>query len=444
MTLLWRKCRKEVRPGLLNTITQPSAKGNAPDQGVFAGVCYLVALLSTLSVVRAGETGVTAYQEVSKLLDDDTRQKFALEYEIHDQGTARVLGADFAPLSGATVGPYVFEAKRKGGLSWTHRLTVTTEWTLVDRNGREIEPGIRPGEEVKIREIVKTAEILPLTGATCAVSVEDAVKRAQSILAEIKSLSLVDLPLSWTGGTMIRSQSVGTVRKVAFKSSAPAFYLETQADDNGVPVFLFFQMDEAPDGNAGQILERRFYLHEGEVRRSLEKVVAIPAGGDRTALIKAAASRALTITPQAARRIQETAVALMSSDDLEGLAKKILRAQRRLQEPAVPLDFSAWSPMAMTVAPVAADPSVETCAIELIQSQQWLPEVIGEQEDLYADEYPAAPGHAKVVVTFLTSPASGKDSERYLLELEKTADGWKLTRSAGYQHRRSGETTWQK
>ena len=297
---------------------------------------------------------------------------------------------------------------------------------------------------MKIREIVKTAEILPLTGATCAVSVEDAVKRAQSILAEIKSLSLVDLPLSWTGGTMIRSQSVGTVRKVAFKSSAPAFYLETQADDNGVPVFLFFQMDEAPDGNAGQILERRFYLHEGEVRRSLEKVVAIPAGGDRTALIKAAASRALTITPQAARRIQETAVALMSSDDLEGLAKKILRAQRRLQEPAVPLDFSAWSPMAMTVAPVAADPSVETCAIELIQSQQWLPEVIGEQEDLYADEYPAAPGHAKVVVTFLTSPASGKDSERYLLELEKTADGWKLTRSAGYQHRRSGETTWQK
>ena len=444
MTLLWRKCRKEVRPGLLNTITQPSAKGNAPDQGVFAGVCYLVALLSTLSVVRAGETGITAYQEVSKLLDDDTRQKFALEYEIHDQGTARVLGADFAPLSGATVGPYVFEAKRKGGLSWTHRLTVTTEWTLVDRNGREIEPGIRPGEEVKIREIVKTAEILPLTGATCAVSVEDAVKRAQSILAEIKSLSLVDLPLSWTGGTMIRSQSVGTVRKVAFKSSAPAFYLETQADDNGVPVFLFFQMDEAPDGNAGQILERRFYLHEGEVRRSLEKVVAIPAGGDRTALIKAAASRALTITPQAARRIQETAVALMSSDDLEGLAKKILRAQRRLQEPAVPLDFSAWSPMAMTVAPVAADPSVETCAIELIQSQQWLPEVIGEQEDLYADEYPAAPGHAKVVVTFLTSPASGKDSERYLLELEKTADGWKLTRSAGWQHRRSGETTWQK
>ena len=444
MTLLWRKCRTEVRPGLLNTITQPSAKGNAPDQGVFAGVCFLVALLSTLSVVRAGETGVTAYQEVSKLLDDDTRQKFAMEYEIHDQGTARVLGADFAPLSGATVGPYVFEAKRKGGLSWTHRLTVTTEWTLVDRNGREMEPGIRPGEEVKIREIVKTAEILPLTGATCAVSVEDAVKRAQSILAEIKSLSLVDLPLSWTGGTMIRSQSVGTVRKVAFKSSAPAFYLETQADDNGVPVFLFFQMDEAPDGNAGQILERRFYLHEGEVRRSLEKVVAIPAGGDRTALIKAAASRALTITPQAARRIQETAVALMSSDDLEGLAKKILRAQRRLQEPAVPLDFSAWSPMAMTVAPVAADPSVETCAIELIQSQQWLPEVIGEQEDLYADEYPAAPGHAKVVVTFLTSPASGKDSERYLLELEKTADGWKLTRSAGWQHRRSGETTWQK
>ncbi|MGB3120108.1 MAG: hypothetical protein WBE58_14905, partial [Verrucomicrobiales bacterium] len=338
----------------------------------------------------------------------------------------------------------VFEAKRKGGLSWTHRLTVTTEWTLVDRNGREIEPGIRPGEEVKIREIVKTAEILPLTGATCAVSVEDAVKRAQSVLAEIKSLSLVDLPLSWTGGTMIRSQSVGTVRKVAFKSSAPAFYLETQADDKGVPVFLFFQMDEAPDGNAGQILERRFYLHEGEVRRSLEKVVAIPAGGDRTALIKAAASRALTITPQAARRIQETAVALMSSDDLEGLAKKILRAQRRLQEPAVPLDFSAWSPMAMTVAPVAADPSVETCAIELIQSQQWLPEVIGEQEDLYADEYPAAPGHAKVVVTFLTSPASGKDSERYLLELEKTVAGWKLTRSAGWQHRRSGETTWQK
>lgn len=444
MTLLWQKCRTEVRPGLLNTITQPSAKGNAPDQGVFVGVCFLVALLSTLAVVRAGETGITAYQEVSKLLDDDTRQKFAMEYEIHDQGTARVLGADFAPLSGATVGPYVFEAKRKGGLSWTHRLTVTTEWALVDRNGREIEPGIRPGEEVKIREIVKTAEILPLTGATCAVSVEDAVKRAQSVLAEIKSLSLVDLPLSWTGGTMIRSQSVGTVRKVAFKSSAPAFYLETQADDKGVPVFLFFQMDEAPDGNAGQILERRFYLHEGEVRRSLEKVVAIPAGGDRTALIKAAASRALTITPQAARRIQETAVALMSSDDLEGLAKKILRAQRRLQEPAVPLDFSAWSPMAMTVAPVAADPSVETCAIELIQSQQWLPEVIGEQEDLYADEYPAAPGHAKVVVTFLTSPASGKDSERYLLELEKTVAGWKLTRSAGWQHRRSGETTWQK
>lgn len=444
MTLLWQKCRTEVRPGLLNTITQPSAKGNAPDQGGFVGVCFLVALLSTLVVVRAGETGITAYQEVSKLLDDDTRQKFAMEYEIHDQGTARVLGADFAPLSGATVGPYVFEAKRKGGLSWTHRLTVTTEWALVDRNGREIEPGIRPGEEVKIREIVKTAEILPLTGATCAVSVEDAVKRAQSVLAEIKSLSLVDLPLSWTGGTMIRSQSVGTVRKVAFKSSAPAFYLETQADDKGVPVFLFFQMDEAPDGNAGQILERRFYLHEGEVRRSLEKVVAIPAGGDRTALIKAAASRALTITPQAARRIQETAVALMSSDDLEGLAKKILRAQRRLQEPAVPLDFSAWSPMAMTVAPVAADPSVETCAIELIQSQQWLPEVIGEQEDLYADEYPAAPGHAKVVVTFLTSPASGKDSERYLLELEKTVAGWKLTRSAGWQHRRSGETTWQK
>ena len=444
MTLLWQKCRTEVRPGLLNTITQPSAKGNAPDQGVFVRVCFLVALLSTLAVVRAGETGITAYQEVSKLLDDDTRQKFAMEYEIHDQGTARVLGADFAPLSGATVGPYVFEAKRKGGLSWTHRLTVTTEWALVDRNGREIEPGIRPGEEVKIREIVKTAEILPLTGATCAVSVEDAVKRAQSVLAEIKSLSLVDLPLSWTGGTMIRSQSVGTVRKVAFKSSAPAFYLETQADDKGVPVFLFFLMDEAPDGNAGQILERRFYLHEGEVRRSLEKVVAIPAGGDRTALIKAAASRALTITPQAARRIQETAVALMSSDDLEGLAKKILRAQRRLQEPAVPLDFSAWSPMAMTVAPVAADPSVETCAIELIQSQQWLPEVIGEQEDLYADEYPAAPGHAKVVVTFLTSPASGKDSERYLLELEKTVAGWKLTRSAGWQHRRSGETTWQK
>ncbi|MEZ5431171.1 MAG: hypothetical protein R3F31_08335 [Verrucomicrobiales bacterium] len=225
----------------MNTITQPSAKGNAPDQGVFVGLCFLVALLSPLAVVRAGETGIAAYQEVSRLLDDDTRQKFALEYEIHEQGTARVLGADFAPLSGATVGPYVFEAKRKGGLSWTHRLTVTTEWALVDRNGREIEPGIRPGEEVKIRELVKSAEILPLTGATCAVSVEDAVKRAQSVLAEIKSLSLVDLPLSWKGGTMIRSQSGEIVRKVVFKSSAPAFYVETQTDDKGVPVFLFFK-----------------------------------------------------------------------------------------------------------------------------------------------------------------------------------------------------------
>ena len=411
---------------------------------MFVGLCFLVALLSPLAVVRAGETGIAAYQEVSRLLDDDTRQKFALEYEIHDQGTARVLGADFAPLSGATVGPYVFEAKRKGGLSWTHRLTVTTEWALVDRNGREIEPGIRPGEEVKIRELVKTAEILSLTGATCAVSVEDAVKRAQSVLAEIKSLSLVDLPLSWTGGTMIRSQSGGIVRKVVFKSSAPAFYVETQTDDKGVPVFLFFQMDEAPEGNAGQILERRFYLHEGEVRRSLEKMAAIPAGGDRTALLKAAPNKALTIHPQAARRIQETTVALLSSTDLEGLAKKILRAQRRLQEPAVPLDFSAWTPMAMTVSPVTAATSLETGGIELIRRQQWLPEVIGEQEDLYADQYPAAPGHAKVVVTFLPAPASGKDSERYLLELEKTEAGWKLTRSAGWQHRRAGESAWQK
>ncbi|MEZ5431172.1 MAG: hypothetical protein R3F31_08340 [Verrucomicrobiales bacterium] len=98
----------------------------------------------------------------------------------------------------------------------------------------------------------------------------------------------------------------------------------------------------------------------------------------------------------------------------------------------------------MTVSPVTAATSLETGGIELIQRQQWLPEVIGEQEDLYADQYPAAPGHAKVVVTFLPAPASGKDSERYLLELEKTEAGWKLTRSAGWQHRRAGESAWQK
>lgn len=406
-----------------------------------------LAVVAAAGALRAGEKGVVAFADVARLLNEEQRGSFA-GFEIQEQGTSRLLGADFAPLAGTPVGPYVFEAREKGGLAWSHRLVITTEWAIVDRNDREIDGSRPPGEEARVRETVKQAEIRPLSGATCAVPVEETVRRVQAVLAEAKALSLAEEALPWDGGSCVRMRDGETVRQVRLSRADPGRVFEVHADAEGQPVLVLF-IESTPRAGDGTrppgdlwVLERRFYLSDGEVRRVLERGFVVPPGADREKLALAAENHAHVLPPQANARVHAAARALLHATEatLPETARAAFRSQRRLREPPVPLDISAWTSLPLPSQPLVMEGSLETVVLRWARELGWLAaEASGDE--IHTDFHPAAPGHAKAVITREPGGAISGKAERFLLEVEKDRGTWSL-RQAGRQQRLPGESRW--
>lgn len=417
--------------------------------------------------------GSVSYGEIEALVKDagDFESLFAAGLRFGDSGEGMRLGRHFGELGGRRVGPYHFPARFPGdpAESFPYRVTLETEWTIVDAQGRSLgqEPPFR-GEELGIEEVLRSVTLAPADGnadggsgiivipgdpveigAVTEKNSEEAVARARRIYDEIHAADLqwteTSLPSDGPVASVLkRGRKDGKLRAV-FASFGLHDHggrnLEIYYAEDGTPAFAFYDSSYwrfvALEKTRDSVTERRFYFSEKGMARALEKTFEFDEGEDRAEVAAETDNRGLALHEQAARRVGRPLAALHTASDSQAvpLLAEFQRSQERLREEPASLDFADWSEIGIHRPPpvLPGGQSAEDAAFHMLLHLGMIPENQDEiPDEIYSESLAREQGKkgewALAVVTLDGLKDDALAAERYLVELSKVDNEWLLNR----------------
>jgi len=128
---------------------------------IISFLCFLL----LAAVALAG--GSFNLSDIRDLLQQQSKrwEEIRKEYDIEETGDALRFGRQWEHLGGARCGPYELKARKRGSSgAYTHRITINTQATFYDKQGKKVADSVddAPFDSYRVEKIVKSIQVLPL------------------------------------------------------------------------------------------------------------------------------------------------------------------------------------------------------------------------------------------------------------------------------------------